>query len=623
MTRLPVTDGMRAIAVIAVVLFHTFPSLVTGGFVGVDVFFVISGFVITLVYADKLIDRSTRFRAFFIRRVRRLAPAYIVVVAATTVASFIIMLPRDLTNYAWALAFQGIYSQNFAFWMIGDYFEFPLAKPLLHTWSLAVEEQFYFFFPFLILIARVRRSWAVIALALAAAASLAIGLYIAGISPKTSFYMIPMRVWEFACGIATAWLFRRDAIPSKLAPWVANAGLVAILVSFVAFDEKSAFPGWQSFIAVGGSMMLLASQQARTIGTNALRTGLAQYPGRISYSWYLWHWPPLSLWFLATGVPAAGFTALGLGVFGLAAGAASYQYIEKPIAESRRPLQGKHALMIVGLFAAFTLAASAVVFKTDGFVRHYPASTEKLMRAQLDVPPYRCPLTRRLAMWRDEVCRLNDAKAQGGVLLIGDSHADRTKTVLVDLANAAGVPFYLTKRNCRLSDYGSRPDCSSAALLASVRKLGIQKIVAVAHWDLKLTDADRARLASNIKSLGLPVYLQLPTPESAFFSPGFRLSGQVTDRNTRRPDLAYVTNQDGDFRSAMSDIAASDPNVVVMDPLPTLCPSTCLLEVAGHHMYRDDNHLTLPGVEMLKPLYIQIFQGAPQPHTDKRQGHVN
>jgi hypothetical protein len=486
--------------------------------------------------------------------------------------------------------------------MIGDYFESPLAKPLLHTWSLAVEEQFYFVFPVLILIARARRSWAMAALVIGSALSLGVGFYISGISAKTAFFMLPTRVWEFGAGMAAAWLFRRDIVPKALATPAADAGFIIIIISFLAFDGTTGFPGWQSIMAVGGSAMLLTCQNARTLSSNLLKAECVQYAGRISYSWYLWHWPPLALWFVVTGAPATGGQAFALAFIGLMAGIGSFRYVERPI--TRLTVRPAQAVVVVAAFCAFALGASSIAFATGGFVRRYTPEAEKLMRAQLDVPPYRCPHMRRFAMWRDEVCQLNDVGGKGGVLLIGDSHADRTKTVLIELADAASVPLYLAKRNCRLSDYGVRSDCVIASVVSSIKNLGVRRVVAISHWDNRVSDDDRTRLLSNIQALGVPVDFQLPTPSGPFFDPAVRLRGKIT---VPRPTRSSIEQQTSAIRSIMSSQEAARRGVTVIDPLPVLCPSDCLSEVGGKHIYRDENHLTIEGVDLLKPNYASIF----------------
>src|SRR5512139_573123 len=152
--RLPITDGLRAVAVIAVVLFHTFPAAVPAGYVGVDIFFAISGFVIALNYLPRLISRESSFGTFYARRIQRLVPAYLLLISVVSIAAYLILKPVDLRNFGSSLAMQAAYIQNISFWLQGDYFEDALHKPLLHTWSLAVEEQFYICFPLLVLILR-------------------------------------------------------------------------------------------------------------------------------------------------------------------------------------------------------------------------------------------------------------------------------------------------------------------------------------------------------------------------------------------------------------------------------------------------------------------------------------
>ena len=207
-------DGMRAIAVAAVLAFHAFPGLVPGGYIGVDIFFVISGFIITRIYYDKLITKRTSLSEFYARRIRRLMPVYLFVILFSTIGAYFVLDPPLLKNYSESLAAQVVYLQNFAFWVQGSYFAVPLSKPLLHTWSLAVEEQFYLIYAIPVLLARWWPKAALVLILLIASLSYAVGDVLAVVSPKTNFFLLPARIWEFALGFGVA----RLAAARRLAP---------------------------------------------------------------------------------------------------------------------------------------------------------------------------------------------------------------------------------------------------------------------------------------------------------------------------------------------------------------------------------------------------------------------
>ena len=229
------------------------------------------------------------------------------------------------------------------------------------------------------------------------------------------------------------------------------------------------------------------------------------------------------------------------------------------------------------------------------------------MRAQLDVPSYRCPLLKRVAAWRDETCNLTNMSGTGGLLLIGDNHADRTKTVLIDMVHIASMPLYLTKKSCRLTDFGSRPDCPQTAfdtLVRKVRRKGIKRVVAISHWPQYLSDTEKAQTVQNIRKLGIPVFLQLTTLSDTSLDPSTRLYSQRNTPALRRANVLYASAQ---FRDAAADIARDTENVLLIYPLLILCSDDCITNAAGAYMYRDSNHLTIDGVSLLSPLYNPNF----------------
>ncbi len=202
---IPEIDTLRAIAVGLVLLFHAFPVLAPNGFLGVDIFFVISGFVISRIYLTPLTECRVSLVDFYLARIRRLTPALVVTIVATSIAAHAILSPRDLKAFANSLLYQPIYLQNISYWLEGDYFTLPLRKPLLHTWSLAIEEQFYLVWGLLVLFCR-RRSVAVLRIVIIISVLLSLALFLAltisNVSPRTAFYLLPSRpAWIWYSGI--------------------------------------------------------------------------------------------------------------------------------------------------------------------------------------------------------------------------------------------------------------------------------------------------------------------------------------------------------------------------------------------------------------------------------------
>ena len=325
----PEIDGLRAIAVISVVIYHANTALFPGGYLGVDVFFVISGFLITQVIVGDLKADKFTFGNFYERRIRRILPVLYLVLLATIPFAMLWMLPSQKEDFAQSILATTLFSSNFLFWMETGYFMAAAElKPLLHTWSLAVEEQFYFLYPLLIVgLWRFARRMLLPILMVILVASLLATVVMAEQAPGANFYLLPTRAWELLAGAVVALTAWR---PAKGAGWLATAGLVAILVSFVLIDTSTPIPSFYGVPLVLGTMLLLV---AATESTHIGRW-LAWRPlvgiGLISYSAYLWHLPLFTFARLRSfGQPEPALLAfLAVASFGLAY--LSYLLVEKP-----------------------------------------------------------------------------------------------------------------------------------------------------------------------------------------------------------------------------------------------------------------------------------------------------
>jgi peptidoglycan/LPS O-acetylase OafA/YrhL len=608
--RLPVTDGLRAVAVIAVVLFHLFPKWAPGGYVGVDVFFVISGFVIALRYLPRLAAREVGFRDFFARRIQRLVPAYLVVLIATTVAAYLILEPVDLKNYGDSLAGQAAYLQNVVFWLQGDYFEDALHKPLLHTWSLAVEEQFYLCFPILVLFFRRGRAWGIGALLLAALGSLAVGTVLAGISPKTAFYLLPTRVWEFAAGIGAALAFGRISAGRASAP-LFLAALAAIAFAAFGFSEAARFPGVHAYLAVLATVAICLVQRDLPGRVAALLANpVAQHFGRISYSWYLWHWPIVALRQQWAQQPATPLESVAMLVAGYGLAVASYRFVERPALDHKGLRRGRNSLILLGGFLGMAFACGLFLTLTDGALGRFPPQRRALYAATMDRVPNRCSFAARLALYDAQVCRLVEGPGEA-VLLLGDSHADFMKYELGALARSAGDSLYLTKQDCRPIDYGVDYNCSEAvwqAVKADVRRFRISKIVVIARWERSVTADQYRRGVERMLETGATVYLQRVVPNARYFNPILPARGLPSPPAYGASD--YARDYAAEIASLDALAAASGGRVHVLDPVPLLCPGggACAFDTNGEPNYIDDDHLSTAGRRRVAPLFRSVFR---------------
>lgn len=618
--RLPVIDGLRAVAVVAVVLFHGFPRWVSGGYIGVDIFFVISGFVIALRYLNAMVAGEIGFGTFFLRRVRRLVPAYFAMLVAATVAATWIMVPKDLINFGTSLAAQALYAQNVAFWLQGDYFDAPLGKPLLHTWSLAVEEQFYVCFPLLVLALRKYPRVAVLACILLSLAMLGAGAYVEQISPKTAFYWLPFRTWEFLAGIGAAMLFRTN-VGSRLSPAVASVtgilALVGIAIAILAFDGDHTSVLTQGLLAVVATVTLCLVQKRMAFAARALFINPpAQHLGRVSYSWYLWHWPPLVFTFLLTGKAATGWLAAALTVLGYGLGLASWWLFERRLSRAAWLQRPSRTWGLLIAFLAFAAGIGIALVASNGFLQRYPVREQALLLAQMDRPTGRCALTTRLKHWRDQTCPVNDVDGSGGILFLGDSHVEMQKEALAALGNRFGVPVTITKQNCRLVDFGIDQNCKPSVwrgILRDIRHQHVSRVVVIALWPEPFDDAAYDLAVTRLLATGVKVVLERPTPSDASLAPGFYLNRPDAWSDISRYPRQSDNRRQQPVNDAITRWLARDARVSAVDPVAFLCPGElCLFAHDGAPLYSDTHHLTKEGANLIMPIYEPLFAAAAQ-----------
>ena len=339
----PDIDGLRAIAVVIVLIFHAFPENMPGGFVGVDVFFVISGYLISgLIFAD-LQKGSFRFSDFYARRIRRIFPALILVLAASSLLGWFLLLPDEFAQLGRHVAGGAGFVSNFVLLGEAGYFDSEAElKPLLHLWSLGIEEQFYFIWPLLLFVAWKKR-WAPLTLILLLlTGSFAFNIDRVHDHPTSTYFLPFTRFWELmiGCTLAYAGLAARQRrwfaagareVPGPLRHGISAAGLAAIIVAAFFVDGQRDFPGWWALLPTLGTFLLIAAGPAAWVNRTVLAQPLMVLIGLISYPLYLWHWPLLSFpRLVSVDPPSPGLRVAALGASVLLAWL-TYRFLERPI----------------------------------------------------------------------------------------------------------------------------------------------------------------------------------------------------------------------------------------------------------------------------------------------------
>lgn len=430
----PDIDGLRAVAVAAVVLFHAGYPWASGGFVGVDVFFVISGFLITRLIKDEVsATGGLSFSRFYTRRARRLFPALFFTLAVSFGVALMLLSPHDLERFGGALLHSITSLSNVYFWTEAGYFDAEAtAKPLLHTWSLSVEEQFYLVWPVtLFLLTKGRRKF------LAPAAIIAAGvvsLYLnqwmlARPVPETGaawyqdarstiYFLAPFRVFEFSIGAILAWADLRKPRSSWLREAFPLAGLALIGYAVVTFDETTVFPSFAALIPCVGSALVIYSHNPRFTGrllANKPMVGI----GLISYSLYLAHWPLIVFWKYYTFRDLTAFERVLLPLLSIVLGALMYRFVERPFRSSEtNTLSGSAFGLVCALLALVLVVPAANAWAKKGWGWRLP---EELYQSVEDLK------ARRAEYWSDWTGNVKEpgdfSSRKVSVVVIGDSFA--------------------------------------------------------------------------------------------------------------------------------------------------------------------------------------------------------
>lgn len=431
----PDIDGLRTLAVVPVVLFHAGATWIPGGFVGVDIFFVISGYLITSIIMRELQSGEFSFLRFYERRIRRIIPALLVVVLATVVSAGFISLPDQLEGTAKSAIAAMLSVSNIWFWTQSGYFSTSAEfMPLLHTWSLAVEEQFYFTFP-LLLVALTRIGLSPrIMLTVAIVPAYAFSLWMSAAMPSAAFYLLPARAWELGLGAAlAAGVFPHIRLRAAR-ELISIAGIFLIIFGLFYIDQSMLFPGWVALLPCVGAAMVIHSAEEGGLAHRLLSSRPVVFIGLISYSLYLWHWPILTWLRLASADLHLPLSTAAIGVaLSLVLAVLSWRFIEKPFrsrtGEASIPL-GRGIKVLASASAAIA-AVCIVLIVRGGFPERLGNEARQLLAGSTDTEHFQvCPQG-----VSQKACTFGKSDAPVRVALIGDSHTPVLRKALEPIAD--------------------------------------------------------------------------------------------------------------------------------------------------------------------------------------------
>ena len=494
LTYRPDVDGLRAVAVLAVMCFHAFPARLTGGFVGVDVFFVISGFLISGILVEGLRRESFSFRDFYARRIRRIFPALIVVLCGCGVYGWFFVLPNDYAALGKHVASAAGFVANLTSWRESGYFDLPETKPLLHLWSLGIEEQFYMLWPVLLWVIWKTRLNVLACTASLMLLSATLGLWIVHTNPVAAFYSPFARFWELllgAClalvlgpGSRVAWL--PEPSPGRLGyrDVQSAVGLACIGAAMVMLKPEDVFPGWLALLPTLGAFLVISAGPDAWLNRRALAHPALVWIGLISYPLYPWHWPLLHFVRQAEAtIPTIGIRAAVL-LASVALAWATYAFVERPIRFGA--MRKRVVFTLCGLMLAVGLAGY-VTYRQHGLPSRYPASVGSLLQYNYD---YAIDLRREcfLSKLQDGFPASCDVGIGQGpsVLLWGDSHAGRLYPGLTKVAqNDVAISSFAREGCPPIGDFGE-PFCgkSNRSVLETVQRVHPMTVILFANWTI-------------------------------------------------------------------------------------------------------------------------------------------
>jgi peptidoglycan/LPS O-acetylase OafA/YrhL len=643
-------DGLRALAILPVLFFHAGFPFARGGYIGVDVFFVVSGFLITRLIQPRIQDGSFSLLDFYERRARRLLPALTVVLLATAIAGAWLLVPSAYRYFGGSLFATSLFGSNVFFWLEAGYFDTASeGKPLLHTWSLAVEEQFYWIFPLLLmLVLRQRRprpmTWTLAALV----GSLVASEWAAQRAVHAAFYLTPFRAWELALGVALALGAQGNAPGRASREALAWLGIALIAGSSVAYSWQTRFPGLHAAVpCLGTALVIWTGSGHDTRLKQLLSFKPLVFVGLLSYSLYLWHWPVLAFArhfaIRELTLPERWYALVASGVLAVA----SWKFVETPTRRRRALTQRRSMLMAAAGSAAALALVGLMIVAGAGWPARFDAAATAYLASENDRNPrLSCSLLEARDLREGRACRLGapDSPVEPAFVVWGDSHADALMTAFDELAAKTGASgVYVGKIGCPpllgVERFDSPYNCEefgSAAhdLIEHSNATTVLLVARWAHYTREPTIAGEPRtpvvisdgsalsasaadndavltrgLTRTLQSLrGRRVYVVASVPEIGYHVPRSLAMIEHLHRSLDlRPTLKQFEDRQRVVERLFAQLALTE-QFQVLRPAQVLCDAQfCRVESDGRALYRDEHHLTTRGAALIEPVLRPAF----------------
>ncbi|MBF0447957.1 MAG: acyltransferase [Magnetococcales bacterium] len=642
-------DGLRALAVLAVLFFHAGSERFSGGFVGVDIFFVISGFLITSIITREIQQGHFSILTFYERRIRRIFPALFSVIFFSTLLAGLILMPDPFQDFGRSVAATTLFGSNILFWMDTGYFAAAAeTKPLLHTWSLAVEEQFYIFFPLLLtwLAGYFGRSWKTVLYPLALLSFL---LNILGMDhdPSAPFFLAPFRAWELLIGAFLALGFIPPIKNTKRREGVAWLGLGLIAWSIFGFSRLTPFPGHAALVpCLGAAALLHSGANGSTRISRFLSLGPVVFIGLISYSLYLWHWPLIVFAKQYAIEELSSAETAGLILLSLIVASLSWRYIERPFRGSSPRFSRKGVFSGAALAMITALTLGLIADLTQGWPGRIPEQVFYLANFKHSSNPRlkTCLANKNHRIPPEQSCRYG-ADTPPTYAVWGDSHADSAIHMIGQLAGQrgesvqyigfAGCPpvmgvnrYGQPKQNClqhnhqALDFLSNHPTIQTVFIMARYSNYilplpgGEPAFITDLSGEMRSVQERRQlfkdglnRSVVQLRRSGKKVVLVYPIPET-----GFHIPNTLAKLVLRGEDPAGFSRPTADFLErnrfilSLLDSFGQADDIRRIRPHEKLCDDKrCLVYANKTPLYKDGDHLSLAGASYIEPLFLPIF----------------
>lgn len=590
----PDIEFLRGIAVLIVIAFHLKIPYFSSGFIGVDIFFVISGYLMAQALKD---SSPSTIGGFYIRRARRILPAAFFTFILFFIIACIFFLPFEVEKVAESFIGFIFLVPNIPFWLENSYFDEFSFRPMLHYWSLGIEIQYYLIFPILFFWFRRYLLWFLIA-------SAVLSLIVTEISSKSAFFLLPTRIWEFLAGYYAFTLQSKlVSISESIKNRVSLISIAGLLLYTTIDIPQDKFPGFYAIPPVLLSFFVILFGISNKLIVNKLSP--IRFMGKISYSAYLCHFPVIFLFIYApfsNWKDFSGFDAVSAFVLTVGIATAMYYYIEEPFRKNST-LSNKNFIRLLCGITLLSLFSLLAMTQYKFYLKEYSSKEKEVFFAVNDQGTWRCHSIKSILDRENKACNMTNLSApKAKILLIGDSHVDALKSIFLTQAKNYNTDVYLLKESCVLGI----DNCTADKLVDLVKQANFTNIVLHGYLPRRFDFNQLEQFAAYAQKNNINIYFIDPIPTYKESVPKLLFDEIQAGKSSplRYSRETYFTHMDStyiQFRSKWQDY------IRFYSVADILCPSECSLNGDDGIYYHDSHHLSLTGAKHLDPIAISIL----------------